>query len=150
MAAFRRAAALAGKLNLWSSTKSELLGAPNMHGRRTRRCLAAGLCAAAGGALALYFYNEIWSGRKRMRRRSINGLPLPSIPTVEAKEKWVKCVTYFQHARWKQFAHCLDAVEGMALSAHAGAEMTTRCRLAPRHSSHTMQLQTCQASNCDQ
>ncbi|MEQ2189898.1 hypothetical protein GOODEAATRI_030044 [Goodea atripinnis] len=87
MAAFRRAAALAGKLNLWSSTKSELLGAPNMHGRRTRRCLAAGLCAAAGGALALYFYNEIWSGRKRMRRRSINGLPLPSIPTVEAKEK---------------------------------------------------------------
>ncbi|XP_047221777.1 calcium uptake protein 3, mitochondrial isoform X6 [Girardinichthys multiradiatus] len=87
MAAFRRAAALAGKLNLWSSTKSELLGAPNMHGRRTRRCLAAGLCTAAGGALALYFYNEIWSGRKRMRRRSINGLPLPSIPTVEAKEK---------------------------------------------------------------
>ncbi|KAK5606082.1 Calcium uptake protein 3, mitochondrial, partial [Crenichthys baileyi] len=88
MAAFRRAAALAGKLNLWSSTKSELLGAPSStHGRRTRRCLAAGLSAAAGGALALYFYNEMWSGRKRMRRRSINGLPLPSIPTVEAKEK---------------------------------------------------------------
>ncbi|XP_035989993.1 calcium uptake protein 3, mitochondrial isoform X2 [Fundulus heteroclitus] len=87
MAAFRRAAALAGKLNLWSAAKSELLGAPNRNGRRTRRCLAAGLSAAAGGALVLYFYNEVWSGRKRMRRRSINGLSLPSIPTVAAIEK---------------------------------------------------------------
>ncbi|KAM4594830.1 calcium uptake protein 3, mitochondrial isoform 2-T2 [Fundulus diaphanus] len=87
MAAFRRAAALAGKLNLWSAAKSELLGAPNRNGRRTRRCLAAGLSAAAGGALVLYFYNDVWSGRKRMRRRSINGLSLPSIPTVAAKEK---------------------------------------------------------------
>ncbi|KAM4749728.1 calcium uptake protein 3, mitochondrial isoform 5-T5 [Anableps anableps] len=86
MAAFRRAAALAGKLNLWSATKSEFLGAPSLNGRRTRRCLTAGLCAA-GGVLALYFYNEMWSDRKRMRRRSISGLPLPSIPTVEAKEK---------------------------------------------------------------
>ncbi|XP_014840188.1 PREDICTED: calcium uptake protein 3, mitochondrial isoform X8 [Poecilia mexicana] len=87
MAAFRRAAALAGKLNPWSATKSELLGAPSLNGRRTRRCLTAGLCAAAGGVLALYFYNKMWSDRKRMMRRSINGLPLPSIPTIEAKEK---------------------------------------------------------------
>ncbi|XP_014874712.1 calcium uptake protein 3, mitochondrial isoform X8 [Poecilia latipinna] len=87
MAAFRRAAALAGKLNPWSATKSELLGAPSLNGRRTRRCLTAGLCAAAGGVLTLYFYNKMWSDRKRMMRRSINGLPLPSIPTIEAKEK---------------------------------------------------------------
>ncbi|XP_054897350.1 calcium uptake protein 3, mitochondrial isoform X9 [Poeciliopsis prolifica] len=87
MAAFRRAAALAGKLNPWSATKSELLGAPGLSGRRTRRCLTAGLCAAAGGVLALYFYNKMWSDRRRMMRRSIDGLSLPSIPTVEAKEK---------------------------------------------------------------
>ncbi|XP_015228169.1 PREDICTED: calcium uptake protein 3, mitochondrial isoform X7 [Cyprinodon variegatus] len=84
MAAFRRAAALAGKLSLWSAGRSELLGAATMNGRRSLRCLTAGLCAAAGGVLALYFYNEMWSGRKR---HSIKGLPLPSIPTIEAKEK---------------------------------------------------------------
>uniref|UniRef100_A0A3B5QCI3 Mitochondrial calcium uptake family member 3 n=1 Tax=Xiphophorus maculatus TaxID=8083 RepID=A0A3B5QCI3_XIPMA len=87
MAAFRRAAALAGKLNPWAATKSEILGAPSLNGRRTRRCLTAGLCAAAGGVLALYFYNKTWSDRKRMMRRSISGLSLPYIPTVEAKEK---------------------------------------------------------------
>uniref|UniRef100_A0A3B5M7S5 EF-hand domain-containing protein n=1 Tax=Xiphophorus couchianus TaxID=32473 RepID=A0A3B5M7S5_9TELE len=91
MAAFRRAAALAGKLNPWAATKSEILGAPSLNGRRTRRCLTAGLCAAAGGVLALYFYNKMWSDRKRMMRRSISGLSLPYIPTVEAKEKVRGC-----------------------------------------------------------
>ncbi|XP_043970524.1 calcium uptake protein 3, mitochondrial isoform X7 [Gambusia affinis] len=87
MAAFRRAVVLAGKLNPWSASKSELLGVPSQNGRRARRCLTTGLCAAAGGVLALYLSNKMWSDRKRMMRRSINGLSLPSIPTVEAKEK---------------------------------------------------------------
>ncbi|XP_072240638.1 calcium uptake protein 3, mitochondrial isoform X2 [Leuresthes tenuis] len=88
MAAFRRVATLAGKLNLWSATRSELIGGQAVHGARRRKCLAVGMCVAAGGAVALYFYNDMTSGtgRKRMRRHSINGL-LPSIPTVEAKEK---------------------------------------------------------------
>ncbi|XP_039860434.1 calcium uptake protein 3, mitochondrial isoform X9 [Simochromis diagramma] len=87
MAAFRRVAALAGKLNLWSATRNELVGGQTANGRRTWRCLAAGVCVATGGAV-LYFYNGLISGggRKRIRRHSINGL-LPSIPTVEAKEK---------------------------------------------------------------
>jgi len=88
MAAFRRVAALAGKLNLWSATRSELIGGQTVHGARRRNCLAVGMCVAAGGAVALYFYNDMTSGtgRKRMKRHSINGL-LPSIPTVAAKEK---------------------------------------------------------------
>ncbi|XP_063332668.1 calcium uptake protein 3, mitochondrial isoform X3 [Pelmatolapia mariae] len=87
MAAFRRVAALAGKLNLWSATRNELVGGQTANGRRTWRCLAAGVCVATGGAV-LYFYNGLISGggRKRIKRHSINGL-LPSIPTVEAKEK---------------------------------------------------------------
>ncbi|XP_042080454.1 calcium uptake protein 3, mitochondrial isoform X8 [Haplochromis burtoni] len=87
MAAFRRVAALAGKLNLWSATRNELVGGQTANGRRTWRCLVAGVCVATGGAV-LYFYNGLISGggRKRIRRHSINGL-LPSIPTVEAKEK---------------------------------------------------------------
>nr|XP_012773052.2 calcium uptake protein 3, mitochondrial isoform X5 [Maylandia zebra] len=87
MAAFRRVAALAGKLNLWSATRNELVGGQTANRRRTWRCLAAGVCVATGGAV-LYFYNGLISGggRKRIRRHSINGL-LPSIPTVEAKEK---------------------------------------------------------------
>lgn len=85
MAAFRRVAALAGKLNLLSAVRNELVGGQMASGTRTRRCLAAGMCVATGGAV-LYFYHGIFSSRKRMRRHSISGL-LPSIPTVEAKEK---------------------------------------------------------------
>ncbi|XP_078135127.1 calcium uptake protein 3, mitochondrial isoform X7 [Sander vitreus] len=88
MAAFRRVAALAGKLNLLSAARNELVGGQTASGRGTRRCLAVGMCLATGGAVALYFYNDMTSGRgrKRMGSHSINGL-LPSIPTVEAKEK---------------------------------------------------------------
>ncbi|XP_008290048.1 calcium uptake protein 3, mitochondrial isoform X1 [Stegastes partitus] len=88
MAAFRRVAAAAGRLNLWSAARSELVGGQTASGGRARRWLAVGTCVATGGAVALYFYGDMWSDRerKRMRRRSINGL-LPSIPTVEAKEK---------------------------------------------------------------
>ncbi|XP_029950427.1 calcium uptake protein 3, mitochondrial isoform X5 [Salarias fasciatus] len=89
MAVFRRVAALAGRLNPWPAARGELLG-----GVRARRWPAVGLCVAAGGAAAaaaaaaLYLHRDATSGagRKRMRRHSINGL-LPSIPTVEAKEK---------------------------------------------------------------
>ncbi|XP_078022079.1 calcium uptake protein 3, mitochondrial isoform X6 [Epinephelus lanceolatus] len=89
MAAFRRVAALAGKLNLWSAARSEFVGGQTASGGRARRCLAVGMCLATGGAVALYFYNDMTSGRgrKRMGSHSINGLLLPSIPTVEAKEK---------------------------------------------------------------
>ncbi|XP_031145216.1 calcium uptake protein 3, mitochondrial isoform X1 [Sander lucioperca] len=88
MAAFRRVAALAGKLNLLSAARNELVGGQTASGGGTRRCLAVGMCLATGGAVALYFYNDMTSGRgrKRMGSHSINGL-LPSIPTVEAKEK---------------------------------------------------------------
>ncbi|XP_054865893.1 calcium uptake protein 3, mitochondrial isoform X11 [Amphiprion ocellaris] len=88
MAAFRKVAAAAARLNLWSAARNELVGWQTANGSRTRRCLAVGMCVATGGAVALYFYNDMWSDRggKRMRRHSINGL-LPSIPTVEAKEK---------------------------------------------------------------
>ncbi|XP_069022724.1 calcium uptake protein 3, mitochondrial isoform X3 [Embiotoca jacksoni] len=89
MAVFRRVAALA-KLNIWSAARNELVGGQTASGGRTRKRLAVGVCVATGGAVALYFYNEMTSGggrkRMRMRRLSINGL-LPSIPTVEAKEK---------------------------------------------------------------
>ncbi|XP_038569858.1 calcium uptake protein 3, mitochondrial isoform X3 [Micropterus salmoides] len=88
MAAFRRVSALAGKLNLWSAARNEFVGGQTVNGGRTRRCLAVGMCLATGGAVALYFYNDTTSGRgrKRMESHSIDGL-LPSIPTVEAKEK---------------------------------------------------------------
>lgn len=80
MAAFRRVAALAVKINLRSPAKSAFLG-----GERARRCVAAGMCVAAGGVAALYLYNGMTSGRER-RRQSINAF-LQSIPAVEAKEK---------------------------------------------------------------
>lgn len=80
MAAFRRVAALALKINLRSTAKSEFVG-----GEKARRCAAAGMCVAAGGAAALYLYNGMTSGRER-RRQSINVF-IQSIPVVEAKEK---------------------------------------------------------------
>uniref|UniRef100_A0A8P4G5V8 EF-hand domain-containing protein n=1 Tax=Dicentrarchus labrax TaxID=13489 RepID=A0A8P4G5V8_DICLA len=88
MAAFRRVASLAGKLSLWSAARNELVGGHTASGGRARRCLAVGMCLATGGAVALYFYNDMTSGggRKRMAGHSINGL-LPSIPTVVAKDK---------------------------------------------------------------
>lgn len=86
MAAFRRVAALAGKLNLWTVAKAELVGGQTANGARTRSCLAVGMCVAAGGAAALYFFNETTSvaGRKRMKTHTVKGL---FIPTVEAREK---------------------------------------------------------------
>ncbi|KAI4833361.1 hypothetical protein KUCAC02_016269 [Chaenocephalus aceratus] len=88
MAAFRRVAALAGKLNLWTAARTELFGGQTASGGRTRKSLAVGMCLATGGAVAAYFYNDTWSGRgrKRMGSHENNGL-LPSIPTVIAKEK---------------------------------------------------------------
>ncbi|XP_033976663.1 calcium uptake protein 3, mitochondrial isoform X6 [Trematomus bernacchii] len=88
MAAFRRVAALAGKLNLRTAARTELLGGQTASGGRTRKCLAVGMCLATGGAVAVYFYNDTWSGRgrKRMGSHENNGL-LPFIPTVIAKEK---------------------------------------------------------------
>lgn len=87
MAAFRRVAALAVKLNLWTAARYEFVGCQTANGGRARKCLAAGMCVATGGAVALYLYNDMTSSRSRKRgSRSINCL-LPSIPTVEAKEK---------------------------------------------------------------
>ncbi|XP_034542841.1 calcium uptake protein 3, mitochondrial isoform X3 [Notolabrus celidotus] len=88
MAAFRRVAALAGKMNLWSAGRTELVGGLPVRGGRTRRCVAAGVCVATGGAVALYFYSEMTSrGKRKMRSQSIITGLIPSIPTVEAKEK---------------------------------------------------------------
>uniref|UniRef100_A0A1A8R5A9 EF-hand domain family, member A2 n=3 Tax=Nothobranchius rachovii TaxID=451742 RepID=A0A1A8R5A9_9TELE len=85
MAAFRRVAALAGRLNPWSPTRAKLFGAPVVNGRRTLRCFTFGVCVTAGGTAALYFFHEN-TDRERMRRRHIRGLLL-SMLTVEAKEK---------------------------------------------------------------
>lgn len=89
MAAFRRVAVLAGKLNLWSAAKCELTGARTVAGRG-RECFAASVCLAAGGVVAYYFYSDLTSdrARKRMGGRDISGQGLlPYIPTVEAKDK---------------------------------------------------------------
>ncbi|XP_028311012.1 calcium uptake protein 3, mitochondrial isoform X4 [Gouania willdenowi] len=83
MAAFRRVAALVGKVHLWSAAGQGLVANASANGRR--RYLAVGVCVAAGGAAVFYFHND-GTKRRRMERRSIDGL-LPSIPTVEAKEK---------------------------------------------------------------
>ncbi|KAK2815912.1 hypothetical protein Q5P01_026379 [Channa striata] len=88
MAAFRRVAALAGQLKLWSAARNELVGGHAAGGGTGRRRLAAGLCVAGGGAVAFYFCNNAAGGggaRKRMERHSIR--LLPSMPSVEAKEK---------------------------------------------------------------
>lgn len=73
-------AALGVQIKLRSTAKSELLG-----GEKARRCVAAGLCVAAGGAAALYWYDGMTSGRE-WRRQSISGC-LRSFPVVEAIEK---------------------------------------------------------------
>lgn len=88
MAAFRRVAALAVKINLGSTAKSQFFA-----GEKARRCVAAGLCVAAGGAAALYFYSGMTSGRAR-RRQSISGF-LRSFSVVEAKEKVGKTIIRF-------------------------------------------------------
>ncbi|XP_077426656.1 calcium uptake protein 3, mitochondrial isoform X3 [Vanacampus margaritifer] len=84
MAAFRRVASLAVKLSLCSVSRNELTG--RQTASRARKCLTLGLCLAAGGAVALYFYEDMTNRRSWRRTRSIHGL-LPSIPAVEAKEK---------------------------------------------------------------
>lgn len=73
MAAFRRVAALAWKINLGPAAKRQLAG-----GGKARRCAAAAAATAAGAA-ALY------CGYGARRRQSISGF-LRSIPVVEAKE----------------------------------------------------------------
>ncbi|XP_049575758.1 calcium uptake protein 3, mitochondrial isoform X4 [Syngnathus scovelli] len=87
MAAFRKVAALAVKLSLRSVSTNELIG--RQTASRTRKCLTVGVCLATGGAVALYFYEDLTNRRgwrRTMGTRSIHGL-LPSIPAVEAKEK---------------------------------------------------------------
>ncbi|XP_062340529.1 calcium uptake protein 3, mitochondrial isoform X2 [Osmerus eperlanus] len=89
MAAFRRLAAVANRLNVWSAPRNDLHCAQTVIGGRTRRCLAVGMCLAAGGAVAFYFYNDVnnESRRKRMGCYRINGRDLlPSLPAVAAKE----------------------------------------------------------------
>ncbi|XP_024115231.1 calcium uptake protein 3, mitochondrial isoform X2 [Oryzias melastigma] len=82
MAAFRRAAALTGRLRLWSVSGGELPGGRAASRARVQRCLTVGLCVTAGSAAVLYFYR----GRKTASSSLINGWR-PSIPTVEAKER---------------------------------------------------------------
>lgn len=86
MAAFRRVAALAGRINLRSAARNELVGGQAVGGGRARRCAAVGVCVATGGAVALYLYGDTRSGKRMRSPSSIRGL-IPSIPTVEAKEK---------------------------------------------------------------
>ncbi|XP_068176963.1 calcium uptake protein 3, mitochondrial isoform X5 [Antennarius striatus] len=87
MAAFRRVAALAGKLNLLSTSRHEFVGGQSASGGRARRCWAVGVCLATGGAVALCYYRDLARGRSsKTGSRSTNPW-LSSLPTVEAKEK---------------------------------------------------------------
>ncbi|XP_034043385.1 calcium uptake protein 3, mitochondrial isoform X5 [Thalassophryne amazonica] len=86
MAALRTVAALAGRLNLRFAGRNRLLEIQAARGKRSRRCVEVGVCVAAGGALALYFYGAVTRSRKTMERRSISGM-FPFVPAVEAKER---------------------------------------------------------------
>ncbi|XP_053713372.1 calcium uptake protein 3, mitochondrial-like isoform X7 [Synchiropus splendidus] len=85
MAALRRVAALAAKIHLLPATRNAVQALP---GRRARKCLAVGMCLAAGGVMAFYHYDAPSHRRRRvmMMGERISSL-LPSIATVEAKEK---------------------------------------------------------------
>ncbi|KAM8843507.1 calcium uptake protein 3, mitochondrial-like isoform 5-T5 [Synchiropus picturatus] len=85
MAALRRVAALAAKINLLPATRNAVQA---LSGRRARKCLAVGMCLAAGGVMAFYHYDAPSHRRRRMvmMGERISSL-LPSIATVEAKEK---------------------------------------------------------------
>ncbi|XP_041731839.1 calcium uptake protein 3, mitochondrial isoform X1 [Coregonus clupeaformis] len=89
MAAFRRLASIVNRLNVWSAPRNELLGAQTTTGGRTRRCLAVGMCLATGGAVAFYFYNDMYSQRCRKRMGySFSGRDLlPSLSAVAAQQK---------------------------------------------------------------
>ncbi|CAB1327171.1 unnamed protein product [Coregonus sp. 'balchen'] len=89
MAAFRRLASIVNRLNVWSAPRNELLGAQTTTGGRTRRCLAVGTCLATGGAVAFYFYNDMYSQRCRKRMGySFSGRDLlPSLFAVAAQQK---------------------------------------------------------------
>uniref|UniRef100_A0A4W5KYC7 Uncharacterized protein n=1 Tax=Hucho hucho TaxID=62062 RepID=A0A4W5KYC7_9TELE len=89
MAAFRRLASIVNRLNVCSAPRNELLGAQTTTGGRTQRCLAVGMCLAAGGAVAFYFYNDRYSQRCRKRMGySFSGRDLLScLSAVEAQQK---------------------------------------------------------------
>ncbi|XP_036789769.1 calcium uptake protein 3, mitochondrial-like isoform X4 [Oncorhynchus mykiss] len=89
MAAFRRLASIVNRLNVWSAPRNELLGAQTTTGGRTQRCLAVGMCLATGGAVAFYFYNDMYSQRcrKRMGYRFSGRDLLPVLSAVEAQQK---------------------------------------------------------------
>eukprot|EP00063_Salmo_salar_P075327 XP_014050162.1 PREDICTED: calcium uptake protein 3, mitochondrial-like isoform X1 [Salmo salar] len=89
MAAFRRLASIVNRLNVWSAPRNELLGAQTTTGGRTQRCLAVGVCLAAGGAVAFYFYNDTYSQRcrKRMGYNFSGRDLLPVLSAVEAQQK---------------------------------------------------------------
>lgn len=131
MAAFRRMAALAGKLNLWSAAGTEFLGGRAAIGGRGRRSMAVGVCAATGGAVAYYFYSETASvgGRKRIERRSISGL-LRSIPTVEANEKVGGCPELVtrsdSRAPWQEMCGSLCWHRGLSVEGCSEIGITLR------------------------
>ncbi|XP_064782782.1 calcium uptake protein 3, mitochondrial isoform X5 [Oncorhynchus masou masou] len=89
MAAFRRLASIVNRLNVWSAPRNEFLGAQTTTGGRTQRCLAVGMCLATGGAVAFYFYNDMYSQRcrKRMGYRFSGRDLLPVLSAVEAQQK---------------------------------------------------------------
>ncbi|XP_071002957.1 calcium uptake protein 3, mitochondrial-like isoform X3 [Oncorhynchus clarkii lewisi] len=89
MAAFRRLASIVNRLNVWSAPRNELLGAQTTTGGRTQRCLVVGMCFATGGAVAFYFYNDMYSQRcrKRMGYRFSGRDLLPVLSAVEAQQK---------------------------------------------------------------
>lgn len=106
MAAFRRLASIVNRLNVWSAPRNELLGAQTTTGGRTQRCLAVGVCLAAGGAVAFYFYNDTYSQRcrKRMGYNFSGRDLLPVLSAVEAQQKVQASILHYvlwQDSLWK-------------------------------------------------
>ncbi|XP_036372579.1 calcium uptake protein 3, mitochondrial isoform X2 [Megalops cyprinoides] len=92
MAALRRlflAVNKAAGFNFSSVLRNERLGPQANKKTGVQRCIAAGICLAAGGAVAYYCYREMCDDRRRRRLgyRPNRGPLLPSLPAVAAKEK---------------------------------------------------------------
>lgn len=89
MAALRRLFLALNKpaFNFSSLPRSNRFGEKINEKRGAQRCIAAGICLAAGGAVVYYCYREMYDDRHRKGYRLNRGALLQSLPAVAAKEK---------------------------------------------------------------
>ncbi|KAJ8410951.1 hypothetical protein AAFF_G00179860 [Aldrovandia affinis] len=89
MAALRRLFLALNKpaFNFSSLPRHNRFGAQINKKKGAQRCIAAGICLAAGGAVAYYCYKEMHDDRHRKGYRLNRGALLQSLPAVAAKEK---------------------------------------------------------------